>query len=165
MPLNPRGLTPGLVDRIRNQVRDLFAPAAPNAPQAPAPGTQQQDPGFFSRIMDKARSWLSKERKDEPTFQGPPSGISDIMTRIQWAGRQSPPRLLRMAYQSANSPVAQWRDVEPYSYRYRAKEDPNIPLFFGYCHKDHNIEAYKLQRIADIQVTDKTFNPRWEVEF
>jgi len=164
MPINPRGLTPGLVDRIRNQVRNIFAPSAPNAPNAPEPGAPQ-DPGFFSRIRDQAKSWLSKRREEAPPFQGPPAGLNDIMARIQWAGRQNPPRMLRMSYQSKDSPMPQWRNVEPYSYRYRAKEDPHIPLFFGYCHKDQGIEAYKLQRIADIQITDKPFAPKYEVEF
>lgn len=58
-----------------------------------------------------------------------------------------------------------WRDAEVYSYRYRDKDKPHQPLLYAYCRKDDQIEAFKLDKIQDIQLTDRPFNPRWVVEF
>jgi hypothetical protein len=80
------------------------------------------------------------------------------MQRIQEAGRHRPPVLLHALYHD------HWRYLEPYSYRYRARDKPWIPLFYAYCHKDNQIEAFSLSKIQDLRVTETPFRPKWTVE-
>jgi predicted DNA-binding transcriptional regulator YafY len=130
---------------------------------------------FEDRLREKVRKFL---RLDEPSaapsseppaapppYYGKPRSLEEIKARLQAAGSRRPPVLVRMYYRAEDAPSASWRDVEPYSYRYRAKEDPHVPLLYGYCHKDQQLEAFKLQRIEDLQVTNTPFQPRWRVEF
>lgn len=168
MPLIPRGLTDSLFDRIRDRVRRELG-VEPTAPTAGEPGTA--DPGFMSRIKQLVRERLGIEPAvrdaepapggfgDQDVYYGPPKSLEDVKRRIQEAGRSQPPMLLRVFYNG------QWRDLEPYSYRYQDKDDPHIPLFFAFCHKDQQIEAFKLKKIFDIQVTRRPYQPKWTVEF
>lgn len=153
----------------------------------PAPTTPQQDPTFTSRIKQLVKEQLGLNQPNPFSTQHPsnrapipgaapvapapdeapapervrgrPRSLEEIKQRIQEAGRQLPPVMIRMLYHN------RWRDVEPYSYRYRDADDPHIPLFFGYCHKDDQIEAFKLKKIQDVQVTQQPFNARYVVEF
>ena len=160
MPLNPRGLGDRLFQRLRDRVRTQLSGTPPATGEAgPA------DPGLSSRIRQHIRDRLrlepltTSEQSQPAAEQGPPRSLEEVRQRIQAAGRQMPPRLLRMFYNN------HLRDVEPYSFRWRDRDDPHIPLFFGYCYKDKQIEAFKLKKIQDIQVTDQAFQPRWPVEF
>lgn len=130
-------------------------------------------PGLQS-FIDRVRSLVQRDLPEEDPsapppapvevarvrFQGPLAGLPDVMARVQFAARQVPPLLLNEVYHDTP------RRSEPYSYRYRAKEEPHVPLLYVYCHKDHNIEAHKLQRIQDLQVTAQPFPAiRWPIEF
>jgi hypothetical protein len=94
-----------------------------------------------------------------------PTSLDDVKARIQWAGRNR--RVLTIDYVDMDGVVHGHRDVEPYSYRYRAKKDAHIPLFYAYCRMHQEIHAFKLQGIRDVQFTADVFMPRnsWEVEF
>lgn len=94
---------------------------------------------------------------ESPQPQPAPTTNAEKMLRIQTAGRRRV--LLNMQYNGV------YRKVEPYSYRYRDKDNPNEPLFYAYCYKDQQIEAFKIRRIQDLQVTGEQFAPRWTVEF
>lgn len=52
------------------------------------------------------------------------------------------------------------RMVEPYSYRHKSTG----MLFMGYCHIHQSIEAFKPEKIEEIQLTQFPFAPRWPVE-
>lgn len=142
MPLIPRGLTEGLVERLKERVK------------------RELEQRVVSPIKERVRQELGiEEPVPDPEHQPHrrPVSIAEKMFRIQDAGRQRV--MLYMEYNGI------YRYVEPYSYRYRDKDNPNQPLLFAYCHKDHGIEAFKLVKITDAVVTRRTFSPRWDVEF
>ncbi len=159
MPLLPRGLSDQLFNRIRDRVRDQLGVET----TAPRP----DDPGLSSRIKQIVRERLGldptapmpEEVGAEPPYYGPPRSLEEVRQRIQEAGRNLPPLMLRMLYNN------RWRNVEPYSFRWRDKDDPHIPLFYAYCHKDKQTEAFKLKKVQDLQVTNQPFQPRFVVEF
>lgn len=148
-------VTPSLFERIRDRVRQELGGG---------------DSGSFGeRVRRLVRKRLSPTEDaapeappeappEEPPYRGPPRSLAEVNQRIQEAGRKRV--LLRMLYNGV------WRDVEPYSYRYRDADDPHIPLLYGWCvTKDDQIEAYKLKKIEDLQVTNRPYNPRFVVEF
>ena len=133
MPLNPKGLSKGLFDRIKERVRDLF----------------NQTPG------NESAEQVADELQVPPEqAQGPASDIPTMLMRIRYAGRTS--TLLYMKYNNT------WRNVEPYSFRYRSKGMQ--PLFYGYCLLHNSIEAYRIDRIQDVRVTNQPFSARWSVQ-
>jgi len=85
---------------------------------------------------------------------GPATDAPTLMYRIQHAARTK--TLLWMKYNNT------WRHVEPYSFRYRSRGMQ--PLFYGYCQLHDTIEAYRIDRIQDVQATDRPYSPRWPVE-
>lgn len=172
MPLIPKGIG-GFADRVKERVkRELglgIDPPEGLTPVSTQPivqtQTQPPDPnqggGFFDRVKQvvKKQLGLGQQQQRRPMFVGPANSLQEIKRRIEWAGRQMPPLLLNLTYHGYP------RKVEGYSYRYRDADHPHIPLFFGWCGKDLHIEAYKLLKIQDVQVTNLPFNPRWPVEF
>lgn len=52
------------------------------------------------------------------------------------------------------------RYIEPYSYRFRGGHQ----LLYAFCWKDQHIEAFRPDRIQDIELTDIPFKPRWPIE-
>jgi hypothetical protein len=142
MPLIPRGLSPGLFERLKDRFK------------------RELTERVVSPVRERVERGLGVEPPEEeppPTPHRPPTTNAEKMFRIQQAGQQGV--LLWMRYNG------QYRNVEPYSYRYRDADYPSEPLFFGWCFKDKKIEAFKIRKIQDIQVTDTPFAPRWTVEF
>lgn len=124
MPLIPKGLSQGLIDRVKQRVK--------------------QELGLV------------------PQQQGPPTSEAEMKLRIRTALSTNPPRLVRVLYQGADAPTATWREMECYSLRYRGKG--GVPLLYAFCHKDKAIEAFRFDRVKDIQITNKTFAPQYPVE-
>lgn len=126
MPLLPRGLTPGLLTRVRER--------------------------------------LKRELGLAPTKRPPVSGPEDVLLRMREAVHQEPPKLVRALYKGEDATSATWRLLEPYSIRYRGKG--GVPLLYAACEKESykGIEAFRLERFQDVQVTDIPFKPRWKVE-
>lgn len=118
--------------------------------------------GLIDRIRERVKRELSRVRDhtegDEPqvdsALTGPATDAPAIMYRLRYAARSKV--LLWMKYNNT------WRHVEPYSFRYRSAGMQ--PLFYGYCQLHSTIEAYRIDRIQDVHVTDRPFNPRWSVE-
>ena len=54
-----------------------------------------------------------------------------------------------------------WREVEPYSFRNKN----GIEYFYGFDIKKNGIRGFLMNSINDIEITDNTYNPRWDVEF
>lgn len=125
MPLNPWGLSKGLLERIKDVVRRELGGDVP----------------------------LPESGRD-PLLEGPVTDAPTLMYRIRHAARTR--TLLHMKYNNT------WRHVEPYSFRYRSKGVQ--PLFYGFCLLHDTIEAYRIDRIQDLQTTDRPFAPRWTVE-
>lgn len=148
MPLIPRGLTPGFVDRIRREVTNLNAPGS-----------------VINRTLDRVRQRFQPTPEPPAPEEYPvavsavPSSVADVEARIRWAGARW--RILRATYHDSA------RDLEPYSFRYRAAENQTVPLLYAYCHKDDATEAFRLDRFQALTITDRTYGPpgRWQNEF
>lgn len=88
-----------------------------------------------------------------------PAGLRN---KIMDAGQSK--KLLRMTYQGAT------RDVEPYSLKYQTTKDgTGREYFWGYDRTGGNsghvgIKAFLNQSVQSLEVTDKTFEPRFEIE-
>lgn len=117
-------------------------------------------------LLGRARDWVKRRlEREEPSLDelitqesttGPMS-YGRLRYRIGLAGRNR--LLVKMKYNGV------WRFVEPYSFRYRDKDTPSIPLFYAYSHKDNAIRSYKLLRVQGLALTRQTYTPRWPVEF
>lgn len=125
MPLIPKGLSKGLIERIRNLVR--------------------REMGDEPEVDESGR---------DPLLEGPMTDAPVLMYRIRHAARTK--TLLWMKYNNT------WRHVEPYSFRYRSRGMQ--PLFFGWCQLHDEIHSFRLDRVQDIQTTDRVFNPRETIE-
>jgi predicted DNA-binding transcriptional regulator YafY len=124
MPLIPRGLSQGLIDRVKQRVK--------------------QELGLV------------------PSQQGPPNSEAEMKLRIRTAVSANPPRLVRVLYQAEDATTPTWREMECYSLRYRGKG--GVPLLYAYCRKDNAIEAFRFDRVKDIQLTNKPFEPKYQIE-
>lgn len=125
---NTKGLTPGLVDRIKNKVKEFWDGRSDEAEATP---------------------------QEDPLLIGPGVDAPIIMYRIRAAAARQV--LLYMKYNG------EWRHVEPYSWR-RRQAVGNTPLLMGFCYLHSTIEAYKVDKIEDVQVTDRPFKPKWPIE-
>lgn len=174
MPLDPWGIASGTAGRIRDRIKNELGIGVPSvAPTSAPPSMAPAGTGGWAGIKNRIKQELGIGQPQpglplapgqpppppKPAYSGPPRNLSEVKERIQKAGRSKPPMLVRMLYNG------QWRDVSVFSYRYRDADDPHIPLLYGYCHKDNHIEAFKLKKIQDIQVTNRPFQPQWPVEF
>lgn len=174
MPILPFGLGRELIQRVRQRLTDNFGPGAgpsgptgPGGPAGPAPdevGGDRND--FIVRVVQRLtrNKGESQGRERRP----PPSGVADVMARIQEAGRRKV--LLSAHYAAAHGHGPSWRYLGAYSYRYRDKADPGIPLLYAWCGIHHapgarDVEAFKPKRFLDLQVTNLPFSPAWPVEF
>lgn len=54
-----------------------------------------------------------------------------------------------------------WREIEPYSFR----EKKGIIYFYGFDIRKKEIRGFLLDSINDVEITDNTYEPRWDVEF
>lgn len=76
----------------------------------------------------------------------------NVLDLIRQAGRQR--TLLRFTYDAVT------RSVEPYSFRERGGR----MLFFGYCLKCGEINAFDPAKMSGVVVTNTPFVPRWPIE-
>ncbi len=54
------------------------------------------------------------------------------------------------------------REVEPYSFRHSKNGNT---LFFGWDIKKNGIRSFRVDRIINVKITDKSFEPRFPIEF
>lgn len=54
-----------------------------------------------------------------------------------------------------------YREVEPYSFR----EKNGVEYFYGFDINKEGIRGFIINSINDVQITENTFEPQWEVEF
>lgn len=134
-PKLPRRLVDKLYEtvtqRLRPQQTPTPEPTAPTRPQRTAPTTTTGDEALDQLV----RSMSSPGQLT----------LDELQRRLQAAAQN---RLqARMMYNGV------WRNFEPMSYRYRAKEQSRIPLVYGWCWKDRAVECFKLQKIGSFQLT------------
>lgn len=54
-----------------------------------------------------------------------------------------------------------YREVEPYSFRIKGGNE----YFYGFDIKKNGIRGFLINSINNIEVTENSYSPRWEVEF
>jgi predicted DNA-binding transcriptional regulator YafY len=79
---------------------------------------------------------------------------TDIIDTIQKAGRQK--RTVTITYMDAKGETST-RETEPYEIKDGA--------YYGYCLMRQQIRRFNLTNIMSAQMTNTTYNPRWEVKF
>ena len=155
----PRG--PGIYERIKQRLDQLTQSLSGQMPQdAPDASTAHgvEDtltPGLWGRIKERVKG-LFPDAEQKPAAV-PITGLSssEVLQRFQQGGRGRV--LLLMKYNNV------WRHVEPYSFRQRSKGPQ--PLLYGYCRLHNTIEAYRVDRVQGLALTDEPYSPRWAVEF
>lgn len=70
-------------------------------------------------------------------------------------------KTLRIDYTEKDGSNEGWREVEPYSFRVKK----GIEYFYGYDTNKNGIRGFIIDSINDIETTDNSYEPRWEVEF
>ena len=83
-----------------------------------------------------------------------PVGIAPEGTELVISLCASNRELLWMTYNNVS------RYVEPYSYRFKSTGK----LFYAFCHKDQQIESFRLDRIGDVKRTGIKFEPKYPIE-
>ena len=87
-------------------------------------------------------------------------GKTSIMDRIQEAGQRKKVIWLEATEKDGS---VEPREVEPYSFRDRGKD--GSLLFFGWDIQKDQIRAFRVDRILNVSILDKSFRPRFPVEF
>jgi len=82
-------------------------------------------------------------------------GLADVVAE---AARNT--QTLTLSYPDKGDGPVRDRTVEPYSYR----EKPNGTVLFAFDQEAGSIKAFRLDRIAGVQPTGMTFEPRYTVE-
>ena len=145
----------GLLDRIR-QYTQPGTGAATDPTVSPGP-----QPGLIQRLKDRTLEYLEQRLAPQRVPQMAPSqrpaaGLSEIKQRIIAGGRTR--TKVHLLY------LGKWRMCSPYSFRYRDKDLPHIPLVFVFEDGSPTIKSFKLWKTADARNTDLVFDPRWTVE-
>lgn len=120
---------------------------------------------LFDRVRDRVRTEFGLEQKLRPPANTPEM----ILMRAREAVRRSPPRLVRGTYQAADANAPTTRLMQCYSIRYRGvpafEGGPRRPLLYAACEKDGwKVEAFRLDRFHDMQVTNIPFTPKHKIE-
>lgn len=141
MPVLPKNLPQTIRDRIWTEVQRRLDPRR-----------IIYDPGLGRRRTDL------DDLVDGASSVGP-LPLQELQRRIQIAGSN---RLIAAAQYNS-----MWRDLEVMSYRYRDKDDRNIPLLYAWCHKDNAYEAFKLKKFQAFQLTRRPYQIQhpYPVEF
>jgi len=69
-------------------------------------------------------------------------------------------KILRIIYIEKDGTSEGWRYVEPYSFSHDDGEDGLFAWDIG----KGGIRRFSMDRINDAQITDETYNPRYEIE-
>ena len=70
-------------------------------------------------------------------------------------------KTIKIDYTEKDGSNEGWREVEPYSFRNKN----GVEYFYGFDIKKNGIRGFLMNSINNIEITDNTYNPRWEVEF
>jgi hypothetical protein len=141
MPVLPKNLPQTIRDRIWTEVQKRLDPRRV----------------IYDPKLKRRRTDLD-DLVDGASSVGP-LPLQELQRRIQLAGSN------RLQINCAYNGFI--RRLEPYSYRYRDKDDPQIPLLYAWCWKDNAVEAFKIRRFTMMQVTRDPYasNLPYPVEF
>lgn len=136
-----------IVDKLRNVIKQRREGPGPSLPPP------RSDPGRSGprTVYTTTGDPQLDEAVRSMTSLGPLS-LAELQKRIKFCADH---RLQgRMLYHG------NFRNVEPMSYRYRAREERFVPLLYAWCWKDRAVEAFKLQKVGAFQVTYQPYmNP------
>gem|GEM_PF-1642605 len=82
----------------------------------------------------------------------------EIIRTIKEAGRQR--KVLWIRAMESDS-LIEPRECEPYSFRPKGTEE----RFFFHCYLHNGTRNFLVDNILEVRITDKTYVPRYEVEF
>lgn len=92
--------------------------------------------------------------------------VRDVLGLITIFAQQH--KIIRLIYRRMKDGVIIQRDVEPYSLRYlRTKRGGRARYFYGYdlSPPTIGIHSFRMSNIMAVEGTNRTFVPRWIVEF
>ena len=92
--------------------------------------------------------------------------VRDVLGLITIFARQH--KVIRLIYRRLRDGAMIQRDVEPYSLRYlRTRRGGRARYFYAYdlSPPTVGIHSFRMSNILAVEGTDKTFTPRWVVEF
>jgi predicted DNA-binding transcriptional regulator YafY len=84
--------------------------------------------------------------------------MNSILDTIKQSARER--RILKIIYQEKDGSMDGWRYVEPYSF----SQDNGTDGLFAWDINKAGIRRFSMDRIEDVQITDKIYNPRYEIE-
>lgn len=70
-------------------------------------------------------------------------------------------KTIRIDYTEKDGSNEGYREVEPYSFR----EKNGTEYFYGYDVKKGGIRGFIIGSINDVEITENSYEPRWDVEF
>lgn len=119
--------------------------------------------GLGRDLLERVKERIKREvGLGAPVPKPPARTTSERLMRIREAVSAEPPFLLRALYQAVDAAGPTWRELEPYELVYNNPDDPATPNLYAACEKEGwKIELFRLSRFHDIQLTQKTFAPRW----
>jgi predicted DNA-binding transcriptional regulator YafY len=92
--------------------------------------------------------------------------VRDVLGLITFFAQQH--RVIRLIYRKLKDGSTIQRDVEPYSLRYlRTKQGGRARYFYAYdlSPPTQGIHSFRMSNILAVEGTNRTFVPRWVVEF
>jgi predicted DNA-binding transcriptional regulator YafY len=94
--------------------------------------------------------------------------VRDALGLISACARQG--KMVRIIYRKMKDGSIVQRTVEPYSLRYRqTRRGGRARYFYGYDSGEGNptkgIHSFRMSNIMGVEQTDRSFTPRWKVEF
>ena len=129
------------------------------AGQRPLPKPQVRQPVRPPVVGGKLFTPLTPEVKRTRT-------VRDVLGLITLFARQH--KVIRLIYRRMKDGVMIQRDVEPYSLRYlRTKFGGRARYFYGYdlSPPTKGIHSFRMANILAVEGTDRTYVPRWIIEF
>lgn len=84
--------------------------------------------------------------------------MNSILDTIKQSARER--KILKIFYQEKDGSRDGWRYVEPYSF----SNDNGADGLFAWDINKAGIRRFSMDRIEDVQITDKIYNPRYEIE-
>ena len=84
--------------------------------------------------------------------------MSSIIETIKQSAREK--KVLKIIYREKDGSIEGWRYVEPYSFSHDDGEDG----LFAWDIKKDGIRRFSMDRIENAQITNETYDSRYEIE-
>ena len=166
MPVIPRSLSKGLIERVRTRLEKEVGKVERGVERVVERAlgietTRPEDrgPTEFEKYLPQAPDpkvvpyylWITMLDTKRPDWP-------EVLRRASFAGKYR--LVVKCTYNDHT------RDMEPQCLRYWDKDNADIPLLYAYCQKDRQIEAFKLKKFTMMQLTNRFYSERgYPIEF